>query len=84
MEATKAKSFYIPKQLVMEAYKKVKENKGAAGIDAISIKDFEKNLQELHREAIEEELCKNGLSVSNVFVLLIIVWIIIILSFIFY
>lgn len=45
MESTKTKTFYIPKQLVMEAYKKVKENKGAAGIDAISLKDFEKDLK---------------------------------------
>lgn len=40
-----AKSFDIPKQLVMEAYLKVKENKGAAGIDDVSIAAFEKNLK---------------------------------------
>lgn len=40
------KSFYIPKQLVMEAYKKVKENKGAAGVDEESLANFEENLKD--------------------------------------
>jgi RNA-directed DNA polymerase len=40
------KSFDIPKQLVMDAYKAVKANAGAAGIDKESIKDFEKNLKD--------------------------------------
>jgi len=44
METTK--SFYIPKQIVMEAFRKVKENKGAAGVDAVSLKDFEVNLKD--------------------------------------
>lgn len=44
METTK--SFYIPKQLVMEAYKRVKENKGAAGIDGESIAAFEIKLKD--------------------------------------
>lgn len=44
MNATK--SFDIPKQLVMDAYKAVKMNAGAAGIDEQSIKDFEKNLKD--------------------------------------
>jgi len=39
-----AKSFKIPKRAVWEAYKKVKANKGSAGIDDISIVEFEKNL----------------------------------------
>src|SRR5664279_3470658 len=39
------KSFEIPKQLVWEAYKKVKANKGAAGVDGQSIEDFEKDLK---------------------------------------
>ena len=38
------KSFDISKHLVWEAYKRVKINKGAAGVDAISISDFEENL----------------------------------------
>ena len=39
------KPFDIPKQLVWEAYKKVKANKGAAGVDGQSIEDFEADLR---------------------------------------
>ncbi len=38
------KSFEIPKRLVWEAYKSVKKNKGAAGVDGQSIGDFEADL----------------------------------------
>ncbi|MBC2580743.1 group II intron reverse transcriptase/maturase [Clostridium sp. DJ247] len=41
----KIKSFNITKQSVWEAYKRVKANKGAAGVDKESIEDFEKNLK---------------------------------------
>ncbi len=41
-----AKSFSISKALVFEAFKQVKVNKGAAGIDNQSIKDFERNLKD--------------------------------------
>lgn len=41
-----AKSFEIKKQLVMEAYKRVKANRGSAGIDDVSLLDFEKNLKD--------------------------------------
>jgi RNA-directed DNA polymerase len=40
------KPFQIPKQLVWEAYKQVKANKGAAGVDGCSIEDFEKDLRD--------------------------------------
>jgi hypothetical protein len=40
----KDKSFDIPKRLVWEAYKNVKANKGAAGVDGQSIGDFEADL----------------------------------------
>ena len=40
-----AKSFEISRHLVMEAYKRVKANKGAAGVDDVSIADFESNLK---------------------------------------
>ena len=33
------KPFSIPKQLIFAAWKGVKENRGSAGIDAVSIKD---------------------------------------------
>ena len=41
-----AKSYHISKHIVMEAYKCVKANRGAAGIDNESIKDFETNLKD--------------------------------------
>ena len=40
-----AKSFEISKQLVLEAYQKVKANRGSAGIDDVSIDEFEKDLK---------------------------------------
>jgi RNA-directed DNA polymerase len=38
---TEAKPFDIPKRLVWEAYKRVKANRGAAGVDQQSISDFD-------------------------------------------
>lgn len=38
------KSYNIPKQLIYEAYKRVKANKGSSGVDAQSLHDFEQNL----------------------------------------
>ena len=43
---SKAKPFSISKQVVWEAYKRVKANKGAAGVDEESIADFEINLKD--------------------------------------
>lgn len=42
----KTKPFNISKRLVFEAYKKVKENKGAAGVDDQSIAEFEIHLKD--------------------------------------
>ena len=42
---SKDKSFDISKRLVWEAYKSVKANKGAAGVDGRSIEDFEADLK---------------------------------------
>ena len=39
------KSFQIPKELVREAYRRVKANNGAAGVDGQSISDFEVDLR---------------------------------------
>lgn len=40
-----ARSFDISKQLVWQAYVKVKSNKGSAGIDRVTLQDFEKDLK---------------------------------------
>ena len=40
----KAKPFCIEKRTVWEAYKRVKANQGAAGVDGMSIADFEQDL----------------------------------------
>lgn len=42
----KTKSFDIPKQLIWKAYKQVSKNKGAAGVDEVSITKFEENLKD--------------------------------------
>lgn len=44
-KATLTKSFDIPKTLVWKAYQRVKANKGAAGVDKISLSAFEQNLK---------------------------------------
>jgi len=39
------KPYSIPKRLIYEAYKRVKANKGSAGVDEQSLKDFEQDLK---------------------------------------
>ncbi len=41
-----AKSYEISKHVVLEAWKRVKANKGAAGVDSELISDFEENLKD--------------------------------------
>ena len=41
----KTKQFNIPKQLFVQAFKKVKANAGACGVDQQSLEDFERNLK---------------------------------------
>lgn len=43
---SEAKPFYISKFAVFEAYKRVKANKGAEGVDEQTIKEFEENLKD--------------------------------------
>jgi RNA-directed DNA polymerase len=40
-----AKPYDIPKQLVWDAYQRVKANRGAAGVDGVSLTTFEKDLK---------------------------------------
>ena len=45
MSEPKPKSFAISKRAVWEAYRRVKANKGAAGVDGESIEEFEQDLE---------------------------------------
>jgi len=40
------KPFEISRHLIMEAYKRVKQNRGSAGIDSVSLKDYELHLKD--------------------------------------
>ena len=42
---SEAKPYNIPKHLVWEAYQRVKANRGAAGVDGVSLAAFEKDLK---------------------------------------
>ena len=42
----KAKAFLIPRQMVYDAYRRVKAKDGAAGVDGVSIAEFEKQLED--------------------------------------
>ena len=42
---TKAKSYAISRHVVWNAYKRVKANRGAAGVDGQSLTAFEKDLK---------------------------------------
>lgn len=46
MNQTKLKPFVISKQVVLEAYQRVKANRGSAGVDEQTIELFEKNLKD--------------------------------------
>ena len=47
IEELKAKSKHVPvtKSMVWSAYKKVKRNKGSAGVDNINLKEFDKDME---------------------------------------
>ena len=60
----KAKPFDIPKREVWEAFKRVKANQGAAGVDGQTIADFEadltNNLYELWNRLVIRELLSSA------------------------
>ena len=41
---TKSKPVPVTKDMVREAYRKVRSNKGSAGVDQVSLQEFEGNL----------------------------------------
>lgn len=43
---SQAKPFVISKRVVWEAYKRVKSNRGASGVDKVSIEEFERKLKD--------------------------------------
>jgi group II intron reverse transcriptase/maturase len=45
MKDTQTKPYLVAEQAVRKAYRRVKRNQGAEGIDQVSITDFEKNLE---------------------------------------
>ncbi|MFZ3130503.1 MAG: group II intron reverse transcriptase/maturase, partial [Desulfosporosinus sp.] len=40
-----SKPYNIPKKVVMDAYRRVRANKGSAGIDGMDFEEFEKHLK---------------------------------------
>ena len=60
-----AKPFCISKKEVWEAYKRVKANKGAAGVDDQSIEDFEKRLEEESLQDLESDVVGQLLSTTG-------------------
>jgi hypothetical protein len=58
----KAKPFDIPKREVWEAFKKVKANHGAAGVDGQTVADFEADLSNKPLQALESHVLRELLS----------------------
>src|SRR5215207_6133846 len=46
MPGPKEKSFAIPRPMVWEAWRQVKANKGAPGVDEVDLKEFEADLRD--------------------------------------
>ena len=55
---SEAKPFSISKRLVWEAYKRVKANDGAAGVDEQTIKEFEGNLANNLFQTLEPDVVR--------------------------
>jgi hypothetical protein len=56
----KVKSFEIPKRLVYEAWEKVRANKGAPGVDAVSIAEFQERESRVSHFSGVERLSVTG------------------------
>jgi hypothetical protein len=61
----KAKPFDIPKREVWEAFKKVKANQGAAGVDGQTIAEFEVDPFEQPLQAVESDVLGELLSSAS-------------------
>jgi hypothetical protein len=62
---SEAKPFAIPKQLVWDAYQRVKANRGAAGVDGVSLAAFETDTQlEFARQGGRQATSKRRLITS--------------------
>jgi RNA-directed DNA polymerase len=61
----KAKPFHIARRVVWEAYKRVKANQGAAGVDGESIAVFERDLKEEPLQALEPDVLRELLSTAG-------------------
>ena len=46
MQEQTTKPFEISRHIIMDAYKRVKQNKGSAGIDSVSLQDYEQELKD--------------------------------------
>ena len=62
---SEAKPFCISKWEVWEAYKRVKANKGAAGVDEQTIEDFEKRLKKESLQDLESNVIRQLLSTTS-------------------
>lgn len=63
MEQTKP--YNIPKRLIYEAYKRVKANKGSAGVDGQSLKDFDQRPHKQPLQALESNVIRQLLSATG-------------------
>jgi 2-oxo-4-hydroxy-4-carboxy--5-ureidoimidazoline (OHCU) decarboxylase len=53
MFKTKSTTVPITKQMVKEAYRKVKSNQGSAGIDKVSFQEFDETFMSINRHTRE-------------------------------
>ena len=61
------KPFNISKQIVYEAYKRVKANKGSAGVDNVTIEDFVvQNLEQNEFRELLSSACQTGRNTEKV------------------